>query len=121
MLKWDPQAVASFLQCQAEFQDNSSYLFTFLMLGGVATLRVFPDNGEVALDVSTASQPEAATWRLECSAISFNDEIPEEGGPCLVFAPASRATPGKPLDHWVVLARRDNAFQILTVFYVPEE
>jgi hypothetical protein len=114
MLKWDTEEVGQFLGVTASFNDNSSYTFCFPMFGGAATLEVFPDNGEVEFAVRVNGSDACATWRMDCREIKYNDELPEEGGPCLVFYPASVV--GKRPTHWVVLGRTSSELEVLTVF-----
>src|SRR6185437_12291604 len=103
MVHWDRECVSDFLDAQAVFEDNSSYTFTFKMLGASAVLRVFPFSGDVQLHVGDSKEP-MASWHLNCSAITFNDDEPDEGGPSMAFIPViqngnSRTT------HWTVLGK----------------
>jgi hypothetical protein len=113
VLSWDSEAVAKFLGVPAVFRDNSSFLFEFHTSGGSATLEVFPYIGEVRLDIRNG-QAAWATWNLDCAEILFNDEISEEGGPCLVFNPYRAA--GAEQTHWVVLGLVEGVVEVLTVF-----
>lgn len=120
MLNWDLEAVAFFLGVRPKHEDNSSYSFSFPLLGGVASLRIFPYVNRVDLIVEIAGLAHAARWSLDCDEIIFNDEIPEEGGPCIVFNPSSMNASKKQLTHWIVIGREGDQFQILTVFRDPD-
>ena len=113
VLSWDPEAVAAFLGVPAVFRDNSTYLFEFHTSGGSATLEVLPYLGEVRLAIRNG-QTTWATWILDCAAIRFIDEIPEEGGPGLAFEPLRPA--GTKLTHWVCLGRGKDGIEVDTIF-----
>jgi hypothetical protein len=115
MLAWDQEAVAQMLGTRAELEDNSSFRFAFNLHGNSALLCVFPLTGDVQLIVGNKEQP-WAIWQLHYSAITFNDEIPEEGGQCLIFKPIGSVGRGARPSHWIVLGRCENNFEILTVF-----
>ena len=114
MFSWDLKAVSDFLACDPVFEANSSYRFSFAMVGGPATLTVFPYSGEVELSIGEIHAP-WAIWRLHCAAINHNDEIPEEGGAALAFVPAH----ARDNSHWVVLSHGASGIEIFTVFRHP--
>lgn len=110
MLKWDAEAVGRFLSGRPVFEDNSSDTFSFLILGQEAQLRVFAYTNEIEIRIGN---PPQAVWRLVCSEITYGDELPEEGGDCLVFKPMHCE---ETVSHWIVLGRCDSGYEIVTVF-----
>ena len=114
MLVWDPEEVATMFRTKAVMEDNSSYRFAFNTRGGIATLIVFPYNGEVSLSVGEAGR-EWAVWRLYCTSVTYNDELPEEGGPSLALNPTNTMPPS----HSVVIGQREDGDEIHTVCCEP--
>lgn len=110
MLIWDAESVGDFLGSIPSFEGNSSYVFSFSMLGRQVNLRIFPETNDVSLTIADMDQENVA-WQLECSEISYDGDLAEEGGDCLIFKPMRI-----PLTHWVIIGRSACGFQILTVF-----
>lgn len=119
MLKWDAEVVGNYLGGPAVFEDNSSYTFSFLLFGRNAQMTVLPECNEVTISVRNEAE-QYACWELRCSEILYNDELPEEGGDCLVLNPIRARGHNGPPTHWIILARTAAGFRILTVFYAQD-
>jgi len=129
VITWSQKEIAEFLRLTPSVEQTSfaGTQFTFEFPAGDLTARlvVYPHRYDVWVRLfSEGSEQEIAEWRLECDRIVFNDEIPEEGGPCLAFQarlPDDMAgRPRHPL-HWLLISQRGDGFRVASYFLREHE
>ncbi len=128
MISWDSKQVAQFLRTEPAVEESqfsgTQFTFEFPVADLLARLVVFPRDYDVWLRLfPRGSDREVITWRSTCDRIVFNDEIQEEGGPCLAFHARLpddiAARPLHPL-HWLVIGQRADGFGVSS-FFVREK
>jgi hypothetical protein len=124
VISWDPKQVAHFLRSKPTVEDSQfsgpQFTFEFSVADLLARLVVYPRDYDVWLRLFPHGSDQAiVTWRATCDRIVFNDEIPEEGGPCLAFqarlSDDIAAHPRHPL-HWLVIGQKGNGFAVGSFF-----
>ena len=129
MLSWDSKQVSQFLRVDPVIEESQfsgpQFTFEFPVADLVARLVIYPREYDVWLRLfPRGSEEEVVTWRSTCARITFNDEIEEEGGPCLVFQARLpddiAARPRHPL-HWLVIGRRSDTFSLGSFFLREHE
>jgi hypothetical protein len=124
MLSWNSKQVSQFLQIDPVIEESQfsgpQFTFEFPVADLMARLVICPREYDVWLRLfPRGSHEEVVTWRSTCDRITFNDEIEEEGGPCLAFNARLpddiAARPRHPL-HWLVIGRRRGTFNVGSFF-----
>ena len=120
MLIWDLNAVAKFLRADVKHEDNSSYTLRFQLWRSEAVLKVFPYTGEVDLRVfhNPDSSEASVAWSMDCSAIEYQCDEPDEGGEGIAFL--SQSNSGSRASHYLTISRNGDQFELFTVFHCPD-